>query len=282
MKRRPLFEAAWYFVNAMLVLSVLLCIYCFAWEYSTRKYLQGFSDAIIPATATPLEKVETILNWMSSGPARRPMQDARGISDRDPEATLNYQALLKVCGTATNAFVNIANASGIPARRLLLLNKYKTANHVVAEVRIDNEWIVVDPSFRVIPRGPTGNLLTRDDLAEPQIFQYVFQRVPGYPPEYDYNETVHLRMARVPLVGKYLRTAFDHIVPGWEDSVFVTLLAERLSFTATSVSVVFLLFFLLVRLVLRHYGESHFGVHYFRFRDRLWRAFQSFLREPSS
>ncbi|MGB8850128.1 MAG: transglutaminase-like domain-containing protein, partial [Candidatus Acidiferrales bacterium] len=180
MKRRPLFEAAWYFVNAMLVFSAIFCLYSFAWEYSTRKYLQGFSEAIIPATATPIEKVETILNWMSNGPARRTSQDPHGISDRDPEETLNYQALLRVCGTATNAFTNLANASGLPSRRLLLLNGGKTAKHVVAEVWINNQWIVVDPSFRVIPRGPDGGLLTRDDLAEPATFNYVFERVPGY------------------------------------------------------------------------------------------------------
>jgi hypothetical protein len=282
MRRRPLFDAAWYFVNAMLIFSIILCIYSFAWEYSTRKYLQGFSDAIVPTTAAPLEKVETILNWMSSGPARNPSQDPRGVSNRDPEDTLNYQSLLKVCGTATNAFVNLANASGIPSRRLLLLNKKtKTANHVVAEVRIGNEWIVVDPSFRVIPRGPSGKLLTRDELAQPAIFSYVFQRVPNYPPEYAYDDTVHLRVARLPVIGSYVRIALNHLVPGWEDSVFMTLLVERLSFTATTVSVVFVLIFLLARLVLRHYAESRLGVHYLRFRDRLWRAFQSFIREPS-
>ncbi|MFZ0036756.1 MAG: transglutaminase-like domain-containing protein [Candidatus Acidiferrales bacterium] len=280
MKRRPLFEAAWYFVNAMLVFSAIFCLYSFAWEYSTRKYLQGFSEAIIPATATPIEKVETILNWMSNGPARRTSQDPHGISDRDPEETLNYQALLRVCGTATNAFTNLANASGLPSRRLLLLNGGKTAKHVVAEVWINNQWIVVDPSFRVIPRGPDGGLLTRDDLAEPATFNYVFERVPGYDMAYTYERTVHVRVARLPIIGGALRSTLDHIMPGWEDSVFVTLLVERLSFTATTVSILCVLFFLLVRLALRHYGESRLGVHYLRFRERLWRAFQTFLREP--
>ncbi len=281
MKRKPLFEAAWYFVNAMLIFSTIFCAYSFAWEYSTRKYLQGFSEAIIPATATPIEKVETILNWMANGPARRTSQDPHGVSDRDPEQTLNYQALLRVCGTATNAFTNLANASGLPSRRLLLLNHDKTAKHVVAEVRIDNQWIVVDPSFRVIPRGPDGSLLTRDDLAQPDMFKYVFARVPGYPPAYSYEQTVHLRMARLPIIGGGLRLALDHIAPTWEDSVFVTLLAERLSFTATSVSILLVLFFLLARLVLRHYGEAHLGFHYMRFRERLWRAFRTFIHEPS-
>jgi hypothetical protein len=281
MKRRSLFEAAWYFVNAMLIFSTILCICSFAWEYSTRKYLQGFSEAIIPASATPIEKVETILNWMSNGPARRTSQDPHGISDRDPEETLNYQALLRVCGTATNAFTNLANASDLPSRRLLLLNGDKTAKHVVAEVRIDGQWVVVDPSFRIIPRGPDGRLLTRDDLSEPDTFKHVFERVPGYPMAYSYENTVHLRLTRLPIVGGLLRSTLAHIMPGWEDSVFVTLMAERLSFTATTLSILCVLFFLLLRLGLRRYGEIHLGVHFRRFRGRLWRAFHTFLHEPS-
>jgi len=281
MKRKPLFEAAWYFVNAMLIVSAILCMYSFAWEYSTRKYLQGFSEAIVPANATPVEKVETILGWMSNGPARRSSQDPHGIATRDPEETLNYKALLRVCGTATNAFTNLANASGIPSRRLLLLNRDKTAKHVVAEVRIDNKWIVVDPSFRVIPRGPDGSLLTREDLAKSGIFSYVFERVPGYPLSYTYERTVHVRLARLPIFGRLLHWTLGHIMPGWEDSVFVTLMAERLSFTATTISILAVLIFLLLRLALRHYAETHFGVHYLRFRERLWRALQTFIREPS-
>ncbi|MGB8849328.1 MAG: hypothetical protein WCC76_06400, partial [Candidatus Acidiferrales bacterium] len=97
---------------------------------------------------------------------------------------------------------------------------------------------------------------------------------------YTYERTVHVRVARLPIIGGALRSTLDHIMPGWEDSVFVTLLVERLSFTATTVSILCVLFFLLVRLALRHYGESRLGVHYLRFRERLWRAFQTFLREP--
>jgi hypothetical protein len=98
---------------------------------------------------------------------------------------------------------------------------------------------------------------------------------------YSYEDTVHLRLARLPIVGGLLRSTLTHIMPGWEDSVFVTLMAERLSFTATTISILCVLIFLLVRLGLRHYGEAHLGVHYLRFRERLWRAFQTFLREPS-
>ncbi len=82
-------------------------MYAAAWEYSTRRYLAGFSDAIVPATAPGDEKIQAILNWMAHGPARYPSMPSDLIPDRDPTDTLNYYALLQVCGTATNAFINL-------------------------------------------------------------------------------------------------------------------------------------------------------------------------------
>jgi hypothetical protein len=49
--------------------------------------------------------------------------------------TLNYTALLRGCGTATNAFENLADSSGLSTRRLLLVNPYHSAKHVVAAAR---------------------------------------------------------------------------------------------------------------------------------------------------
>src|SRR5271156_3456590 len=70
-RHHPLFRTVWFVVNCMLVLSVLFAIYSAAWEYSTRRYLTGFSDAIVPETSPGDEKIEAILNWMAHGPARR-------------------------------------------------------------------------------------------------------------------------------------------------------------------------------------------------------------------
>ncbi len=180
MKRARIFEVLWYSVNIALIFAALFLLYSIGWEYSTRKYLRGFSDAIIPASATPLNKAQTILDWMAHGPERAPGPGM--ISDRDPSDTLNYRSLLRVCGTATNAFVNVANASGLPARRLLLLDSQKQAKHVVAEVFDGSRWVIVDPSFRVIPRGADGQPLTREELQNPAVFQLAIAKIPGLQP----------------------------------------------------------------------------------------------------
>jgi hypothetical protein len=120
-------------------------VYATAWEYSTRRYLKGFSDAIIPAAASPEEKIQAILDWMAHGPARLRSGFVSSGQDRDPTDTLNYDSLLRVCGTATNAFINLAVSGGLPARRILLLNSDQGAKHVDAEVLVKGRWIVVDP-----------------------------------------------------------------------------------------------------------------------------------------
>jgi len=274
-----IFGGAWKSVNVLFAASVVFFIIAACWEYSTRRYLHGFSDAIVPATASPIEKAEAILNWMEHGPTRREAPQHGDDNIREPEETLNYASLLRVCGTATNAFVNLANAGGLPARRLLLMSDERSTNHVVAEIWTGDRWIVVDPSFRFIPRGADGQPLTREELSDPEVFQRVAQSVPHYDPQYNYEHTSHLRLARLPVIGRALRGFLDSIAPRWSDSVYITLLAERRSFAAMLIAALLCAFFFLARLILRRISESRFGIHHVRFRARLWRACRTFLQE---
>src|SRR5215469_4878746 len=69
-KRHRLFLLTWYGVNFLLIVAVVAVVYTTAWEYSTRRYLKGFSDAVIPKTAPLEEKIQSILSWMSSPAAQ--------------------------------------------------------------------------------------------------------------------------------------------------------------------------------------------------------------------
>ncbi len=117
-----LFRLLWHVVGVLLLLAICAAIYSVGWEYSTRRYLKGFSDAIVPATAPGDEKIEAVLNWMEHGPTRLPYGPSPNLPDRDPTDTLNYDALLQVCGTATNAFINLMDTGGMGVRRLLLVD----------------------------------------------------------------------------------------------------------------------------------------------------------------
>jgi len=273
----PQFRVALYAANLLLVLAIVLAAYSAVWEYSTRRYLKGFSDAVAPASAPPIEKIEAILNWMARGPARRETGVNVAVPDRDPTDTLNYAALLGVCGSATNAFVNLADSAGLPARRLLLLDERHLTKHVVAEVRVDDRWIVVDPVFRLIPRGAQGQLLTREDLANPAVLAAATHGVPNYLPEYTFDRTTHFRMARIPLVGAWLGDELERLIPAWDDSILVSLLAERESLAWLAFSIALAAFLALLRIVMRWYGEQRLGVRSVRIRTQLRQALHSFL-----
>ena len=276
-ERHPIFRSVWFTVNVLLVASIFLAVYSAGWEFSTRRYLKGFSDAIVPATSPGDEKVEAILHWMAHGPARRNSQADKLQGDRDPTDTLNYEALLRVCGTATNAFINLVDTGHMEVRRLLLVDSHEMTKHVVAEVLVDGRWIVVDPTFRVVMRGEDGTALTREELSDSATLAVATRELKGYDPTYTYNEVVHIRLARFHFFGSLLRRILDRAVPGWEDTPFMTLLVERESFAAMISAFLLLIFLILLRTTLRWYGEKRLGVHSVRIRQQLRRACHAFL-----
>lgn len=255
-------------------------MYSAAWEYSVRQYLRGFSDAVVPAQASPQQKVEAILGWMRSGPPRAETQDPGSLSARDPETTLNYKQLLAVCGTATNAFLNLARSSGLEVRRLLLLTPERTTKHVVAEVLLDGRWVIVDPTYRVIMRDKDGHMVTRREMQNPEVFAQATSAVVNYPREYDYASFAHVRIARLPLKGFQLRRLFDSIYPNWDEVIDWSLLLERESFFVLTCFTVGSLFLLVWRVALAWYADRRLHVPRFHFREHALRAGAAFLSTP--
>ena len=279
--RHRAFLVVWYSLNFVLICSFLAAAYCVGWEYSTRRYLKGFSDAIIPLAASPEEKIASILNWMAHGPGRQVSAANVPLTDRDPTDTLNYASLLQVCGTATNAFINLADSSGLATRRLLLLDSNRATVHVVAEVLIGGRWIIVDPAYRTMPRSADGGLLTAQDLANSQVFAAATGNIPGYDSSYAYTLTTHVRVSRIAYMGRPLRAALDRLLPGWEDSTTASLLLERKSMAYMTIALAILFLLLLVRTAVRWYGERHMGLRAMRIRSQMKRAVVAFLDTAS-
>lgn len=277
---RTLFRIVWRGVNVALLCALVALAYSGAWEYSVRRYLSGFTDAIIPANATPEQRVQAILGWMRNGPPRAPGPIPESASGRDPQTTLNYKQLLSVCGTATNAFLNLARTSGLPVRRLLLLTPQRTAKHVVAEVLLDGRWIVVDPTYRAILTDSHGKMLTRKELQDPRTFAEAASQITDYPVIYNYEKFAHVRVARLPLDGMRLRTVLDGIYPGWEEAFDWSLLLERESFFTLSMAGLATVLLLMLRVTLGWYADRRLLLPRFHLREHLMRAGAAFFTTP--
>jgi Transglutaminase-like superfamily len=270
----------WRGVNLLLVAAIVSSIYAGIREYSVRRYLDGFSDAIVPNSLPEEQKLEAILDWMRAEPSRAVAANPDELSKRNPEMTLTYSQLLNVCGTATNAFLNLVRSSDLRARRLLLLTPDNNTKHVVAEVFIGGRWIIVDPTYRVILKDAAGHFLTRKDLQNPAVFEQAVSVVPKYPREYTYDHFAHVRMARLPYVGFALKRVLSTLAPGWEEAVDWSLLLERESFFYLVLSVSAILFFLLLRAVLAWYADSRLRIPRFHFREHALRAGVAFFSTP--
>ncbi len=250
-------------------------------EYSVRRYLDGFSDAIAPSILPAEPKIQAILDWMRIEPSRAVAVNPDALSRRDPYVTLNYLQLLRVCGTATNAFLNLAREDNLQVRRLLLLTPDGNTKHVVTEVLIDRRWIVVDPTYRMIMRNAQGRLLTRQELQNPAIFEQAVSSIPNYPREYTYEHSAHVRLERVPLFAVlHLRRVLDGIYLGWDEAVDWSLLLERESFFYVMLSATATMFFLLLRVALAWYADRRLKIPRFRLRTKAVRAGAALFSAP--
>jgi hypothetical protein len=278
--RLRIFRVGWWTCNLLLAASLVATTWCGVWEYSVRQYLDGFSDAIVADTATSQQKAEAILDWMRVGPPRMNAPHPAQLSSRDPQDTLNYKQLLEVCGSATNAFLNLAGSTGIGARRLLLLTPERTAKHVVAEVNVDGRWVIVDATYRTFMKDAKGNLLTRQDLRNPQIFDEAANRIPNYIRDYSYERVAHVRVAALPLYGLHIRQFLDRVFPDWDNSLDWNLLLERRSFFYLFISVNAFLLLLVLRGILGWWADHRLQAPRFHLRANLARATTTFFTTP--
>ena len=279
-ERHLVFRTVWWTANILLAAAFASLVYSGIREYSVRRYLDGFSDAIVPDSLPAVPKVEALLNWMRAEPSRAVTDHPEQLAHRDPTVTLNYAQLLNVCGTATNAFLNLARSSDLRVRRLLLLDAHRNTIHVVAEVFVDSRWIVVDPTYRVILRDASGRMLTKNDLRKPEIFAQAIAQIPGYPAEYTYERFAHVRVMRLPMVGLGLRRGLDWVLPGWEEMTDWSLLLERESFLFLVVSAVATSLMVLVRVLLAWYADRRLHIPRFGLRKHFLRAGVALFSTP--
>jgi hypothetical protein len=219
------------FASRIFLLVTLSLFFCgLAWDFSTKRYLKGFADAIVPLQGSPEQKTEALAEWFRHAPLRNTSSDP-GFSGlmgvRDPVTIVQDARLLKVCGTASNAFTNLAEAAGLKTRRLLLLHQTGYTMHVVVEVWWGDRWVVVDPQQGLIFRDRNGRGLSKEQLRNPEVFRDAISRLPGYYPGYTFERTVHVHFERIPVLGAYVRRTLNRSIPGWKEAANWGYLLDR-------------------------------------------------------
>ncbi len=113
-----IFRVIWWSGNVLLATAFAAMLYSCVREYSVRRYLDGFSDAIVPNTLPSQQKIAAILNWMRAEPSRANTTNPEALAKRDPEMTLTYRQLLNY---DQFAHVRLARLplEGLHLRRLL-------------------------------------------------------------------------------------------------------------------------------------------------------------------
>ena len=267
-------------MNLLLVAVLVSSVYAGIREYSVRRYLDGFSDAIVPNAMPEEQKLQAILDWMRAEPSRAIATDPDTLAKRDPEMTLTYRQLLDVCGTATNAFLNLVRSSDLRARRLLLLTPDNNTKHVVAEVLMSG---AVDRCRSNLPcdhEGCGGQLSDAQGSAESRDLSRSHQRRPKL------SARIYLRsfwprpFGAVAVSWIWAQEMLGTIAPGWEEAIDWSLLLERESFFYLVLSVTAMLFFLLLRAVLAWYADSRLRVPRFHLREHALRAGVAFFSTP--
>jgi len=231
-------------------------IYGLAWTHSSHTYLKGFADAIVPLNGTPQQKTEALLGWFRQEPPRNDGVVEGAANLRDPVNIVQNESLLKMCGSASNAFLNLADAAGLKARRLLLLQHSGGTSHVVAEVEWDDRWVVVDPQHGHVFRDRAGRALSKEELRDPEVFQDAISRIPGYNPEYTFARTAHIHLRRIPRLGGVVHSTLDWLDPSWQEAFDWGYFAENPSLWPTLLSLPLLLLALLLRLVVGRYNRT--------------------------
>jgi hypothetical protein len=267
-RHHDLLACARYLSRMLVFVGIALLVYGLAWNYSTRRYLKGFADAIIPLDGTPEQKSEALLDWLRHAPERRG-GDSDYASPRNPVGVVQDARLLKVCGSASNAFINLGEAVGLKTRRLLLLNPAGGSKHVVVEVQWGDRWAVIDPSFRAVFRDRSGRPLPKEELRNPEVFQDAISRIPDYNPDYTFEQTVHLHLTRIPVFGVFLRRSLTCFFPRWEEAVNWGYLPEHPSLWPVLISVPLFLLGIVIGVSASRYSCTQIGAKTFGVRKLL-------------
>jgi hypothetical protein len=130
--------------------------------FSGRRVISKLANEITAGKTTQMEKAQTLLNWVQLH--IRPQTEGPSTVIGD-----DYVNIVKrgwgYCDQMAHVFATMATFVGLDARQFQLIQDNGVSPHTVAEVKIDERWIVADPWMGIIPTNSLGNGYTVAQMA---------------------------------------------------------------------------------------------------------------------
>lgn len=196
------------------VLCFALAASGLASEVANNRFFDALNEEIAPPDTPPEERIirtfERVSDWNSFDANRIPSLPARLLAKLEHASPVHVSARYALCagtdkvgpcGALSRSLLVLCRRAGFDARKAILYDDDGRAQHTVVEVKLDEEWRVLDPTYGFIWRRTSdGQLATATDLAtDDRLFASILAAHPHYPlDEYTYRNVEHLRWEKLP------------------------------------------------------------------------------------
>jgi hypothetical protein len=183
-------------------------------EVANNRFFDALNEEIAPPDTPPAERIirtfERVSDWNSFDANRIPSLPARLLARLEHASPVHVSARFALsagtdkvgpCGALSRSLLILCRRAGFDARKAILYDDDGIPQHTVVEVKLDEEWRVLDPTYGFIWRRPSdGQLATAVDLAtNDKLFASILTAHPHYPlDEYTYRIVQHLRWEKLP------------------------------------------------------------------------------------
>jgi hypothetical protein len=196
------------------VLCFALAASGLASEVANNRFFDALNEEIAPPDTSPevrlIRTFDRVSDWDSFDANRIPSLPARLLARLEHASPVHVSARSALsagtdkvgpCGALSRSLLVLCRRAGFDARKAILYDDDGKPQHTVVEVKLDEEWRVLDPTYGFIwRRASDGQLATAADLAtNDELFASILTAHPHYPlDEYTYRNVQHLRWEKLP------------------------------------------------------------------------------------
>jgi hypothetical protein len=184
-------------------------------DYENRLYDALVAHAIRPGMGEEARILALMRTSHTTVQAREPL--FHDITIGGPHAALFRSGdteLLQAdgsCGTCAHVFVEACHRANIAARVCQLSEGGTSTSHVIAEARLEDRWVVVDPLFNQVFRDRQGKLVGCEEIEAD--WEYYRRQAPDYLRlGYHFGSVRYTNWSKVPVLMPLAKKCLDLVV----------------------------------------------------------------------